>query len=128
MHNKFLIQLFGLTFVIAALLYALKEYGFFVNYPSFVWYSLIFLTLTTIVVYFIMQRAMSMKEHSNFVAAFGMGFAIKSFASLAFICYFIFFKPIKDSNFIFPFFFMYFAYTGLLVWDIWQSSRGKKLP
>jgi hypothetical protein len=75
-----------------------------------------------------MERAMAMKAHSNFVAAFGTGFAIKSFASLAFISYFIFFQPIKDSNFIFPFFFMYFAYTGLLVWDIWQTSRRKPLP
>ena len=128
MQNDFLFRLLGLTLVLAGIIFICQTFHIFAGFETFVWVSLVFLTLITILVYFIMLRAMAMKAHSNFVAAFGTGFAIKSVASLAFICYFIFFQPIKDSNFIFPFFFMYFAYTGLLVWDIWQTSKRKPLP
>jgi hypothetical protein len=127
-HTKFLSQLSGLTLIIAVVLYVMIGDGFFKDYPSFVWISLAFLVVTTIVVYLIMVRAMAMKAHANFVAAFATGFAIKSFASLAFISYFIFFRPIADHYFILPFFAMYFTYTGLLVWDIWQESKRKPLP
>lgn len=128
MNKVFFFKLSGLTLVLAGLIYLLSTLHIFDNYLSFVWLSLGFLTITTIVVYLIMLRAMAMKQHSNFVVAFGTGFAIKSFLSLAFLCYFIFFKPIADHNFVFPFFFMYFAYTALLVWDIWQISKIKPLP
>ena len=128
MDKGFALKLFGLTLILAALTYLLGGVHILDGFLSFVWASLVFLTITTVVVYFIMQRAMAMKEHSNFVMAFGMGFGIKSFASLAFLCYFIFLKPIADHNFVFPFFFMYFAYTGLLVWDLWQHNKRKPLP
>lgn len=128
MHKGFIYQLVALTLILAGVIFILDRVHLFDGFQSFVWVSLVFLTITTILVYFIMQRAMAMKAHANFVIAFGTGFAIKSLASLAFICYFIFIQPIRDSNFIFPFFFMYFAYTGLLVWDIWQSTKAKPLP
>ena len=128
MNKGFLYKLIGLTLILAGVIYLLQTQHVFDAFQSFVWISLGFLTLTTIVVYFIMLRAMAMKEHSNFVVAFGTGFAIKSFASLAFLCYFIFYKPIADHNFVLPFFLMYFAYTGLLVWDLWQQSKQKPLP
>src|SRR5665213_629257 len=128
MHNKFLTKLLGLTLIIAVIISVLIANDFFATYQSFVWISLIFLTLTTILVYFIMARAMAMKEHANFVVAFGTGFAIKSLLSLAFICYFIFVRPIADHHFVFPFFIMYFTYTGLLVRDLWQKSKRKPLP
>ena len=128
MVKTFLYKLIGLTLVLAALIFLLNTQHLFDAFLPFVWMSLVFLTLTTILVYLIMHRAMTMKEHSNFVVAFGTGFAIKSFASLAFLCYFIFYKPIADHHFVFPFFFMYFAYTGLLVWDLWQYSKRKPLP
>jgi hypothetical protein len=127
-HVPFLSELFGLTLVLAVLIRVLISWDFFATYQPFVWASLVFLALTTIGVYFIMLRAMAMQTHTNFVIAFGTGFAIKSFASLAFICYFIFFRPIADHRFVFPFFIMYFAYTALLIWDIWQSSKRKPLP
>ena len=128
MNKGFLYKLIGLTLILAGVIYLVQTQHVFDAFQSFVWISLGFLTLTTIVVYFIMLRAMAMKEHSNFVVAFGTGFAIKSFASLAFLCYFIFYKPIADHNFVLPFFLMYFAYTGLLVWDLWQQSKRKPLP
>ncbi len=128
MHKGFIYQLVALTLILAGVIFILDRVHLFDGFQSFVWVSLVFLTITTILVYCIMQRAMAMKAHANFVIAFGTGFAIKSLASLAFICYFIFIQPIRDSNFIFPFFFMYFAYTGLLVWDIWQSTKAKPLP
>ena len=128
MNKGFLYKLIGLTLILAGVIYLLQTQHVFDAFQSFVWISLGFLTLTTIVVYFIMLRAMAMKEHSNFVVAFGTGFAIKSFASLAFLCYFIFYKPIADHNFVLPFFLMYFAYTALLVWDLWQQSKQKPLP
>jgi hypothetical protein len=128
MSKSFLTKLFGLTVIIAAIIYGLRVNDFFDDYRGFVWTSLIFLSLTTVAVYFIMLRAMAMKAHSNFVVAFGTGFAIKSLASLAFLCYYIYIKPIPNHNFVFPFFIMYFAYTGLLVWDLWQQSKRKPLP
>ncbi len=128
MHTGFLYKLIGLTLVLAGLIFIFNMLHVFDGFQSFVWISLVFLVVTTILVFFIMQRAMAMKEHSNFVVAFGTGFAIKSFLSLAFLCYFIFYKPIANHNFVFPFFFMYFAYTGLLVWDLWQMSKQKPLP
>ena len=128
MDKGFLYKLAGLTVALGGFIFALSTIGYFSSYRSFVWLSLAFLCLISVLVYMIMQRALSMKEHANFVVAFSTGFGIKSLASLAFISYFIFIKPISNTHFIFPFFFMYFAYTGLLVWDIWQTSRRKPLP
>ena len=128
MKKQFLYLLTGLTLVLAGAIFILNTLHVFDGFTSFVWTSLVFLFLTTVLVYFIMLRAMAMKEHSNFVIAFGTGFAIKSFASLIFLCYFIFFKPITNHYFIAPFFAMYFAYTALLVWDLWQESKKKPLP
>ena len=128
MNKSFLIKLTVLTLILAGSILILSTLHFFEGYQGFVWISLLFLVLITILVYLIMLRAMAMKEHSNFIVAFGTGFAIKSFASLGFISYFIFFRPIVNHNFVFPFFVMYFAYTALLVWDIWQTSKRKPLP
>jgi hypothetical protein len=128
MNSGFLFKLLGLTLSIIGLILICNALHLTDGFVAFVWSSLIFMNIITVLVYLIMLRALAMKAHSNFVAAFGTGFAIKSVASLGFICYFIFFQPIKDTNFIFPFFFMYFAYTGLLVWDIWQASKKKPLP
>jgi hypothetical protein len=128
MNKGFLYKLLGLTLILTGIIFFCDTLHLFEAYQSFVWQSLIFLTLTTILVHYIMLRAMAMKEHSNFVVAFGTGFAIKSFASLAFLCYFIFYRPIADHSFVLPFFFMYFAYTGILVWDLWQQSKRKPLP
>jgi hypothetical protein len=128
MYRKFLTELFGITLIIGVVIYCMLSYDFFISYRYFMWVSLAFLVITTLVVYFIMLRAMEMKEHSNFVVAFATGFGIKSLASLLFLCYFIFYRPIADHTFVFPFFAMYFAYTGLLVWDLWQQSKRKPLP
>jgi len=128
MQKDFLYKFIGLTLILAGLIYIFIRLGVFAGYGPFVWISLAFLAIISVIVYFIMLRAMEMKEHSNFVIAFGTGFAIKSFASLAFLCYFIFYRPIADHSFIIPFFVMYFAYTGLLVWDLWQLSKKKPLP
>ena len=128
MHKSFFLKLWGLTFVIGGLIYILATMGYFANYLSFVWTSLVFLFLTTVSVYFIMLRAMDMKDHTNFVAAFGASFGLKSLASLAFICYYIFIAPIADKHFVYPFFAMYFAFTGMLVWHLFQMSRQKPLP
>ena len=128
MKRSFLYQFTGLTIILAGLIFILNTMNVFDGFSSFVWISLVFLFFTSVLVYFIMLRAMAMKEHSNFVIAFGTGFSIKSFASLVFLCYFIFVQPITNHYFIAPFFVMYFAYTGLLVWDLWQESKKKPLP
>jgi hypothetical protein len=128
MNRNFLIKLFILTLLLSASILILDMLHVFDGFQSFVWISLVFLVVITIVVYLIMLRAMAMKAHTNFVAAFATGFGIKSLASLAFISYFIFFRPIANHNFVIPFFVMYFTYTGLLVWDIWQISQQKPLP
>ena len=128
MFTNFLSKLAILTLILALTIFLLCRREFFYGYQPFVWTSLVFLSVITLLIYLIMMRALSMKGHTNFVIAFGTGFAIKSFASLAFICYFIFFQPIVNRNFIFPFFAMYFIYTGLLVSHLWQMSKKKPLP
>ena len=123
MYKNFYIKLLTLTLILALTIYILCNRTFFTGYQSFVWISLAFLALVTLAVHVIMMRALAMKEHTNFLIAFGTGFAIKSFASLAFISYFIFFQPIVNKTFIYPFFIMYFMYTGLLISHIWQISK-----
>jgi hypothetical protein len=127
MNTSFIIKLSVLTLVLASAIFILDTQHVFAGYQSFVWTSLVFLVVITVLVYLIMLRAMAMKEHNNFVVAFGTGFVIKAFASLAFISYFIFYRHITQYV-VLPFFVMYFAYTALLVWDIWQMSQQKPLP
>ncbi len=124
----FFVKLVVLTLFSAGVLYALDSQGFFTAYESFVWISLAFMFGVTALVYLIFLRALAIRDHSSFMMAFGSAFAIKSFASLAFVSYFIFFRPIEDKYFILPFFGLYFAYTGLLVFHLWQITKRKPLP
>ncbi len=124
----FFVKLVILTVFSAGVLYALDSQGFFAAYESFVWISLAFMLGVTALVYLIFLRALAIKDHSSFMMAFGSAFAIKSFASLAFVSYFIFFRPIEDKYFILPFFGLYFAYTGLLVLHLWQITKRRPLP
>lgn len=124
----FFVKLVILTLFSAGVLYALDSQGFFTTYESFVWISLAFMFGVTTLVYLIFLRALAIEDHSSFMMAFGSAFAIKSFASLAFVSYFIFFRPIEDKYFILPFFGLYFAYTGLLVFHLWQITKRKPLP
>ena len=128
MLGNFFIKLSILTLIAAGTIWLFISQGFFAGYQSFVWMSLGFLTIITAIVYLMMERALAMKGHTYFMAAFGAAFAIKSLLSLAFISYFIFFQPIVDKNFVIPFFVMYFLYTGVLVSHIWTVTRRKPLP
>jgi hypothetical protein len=128
MHKPFILKALGLTLVLAGIIYILSMGNLFDGYRSFIWTSLAFLSVTTLAVYFIMLTALGMKEHKNFVTAFAAAFGLKSLASLVYLCYFIFYAPIADHHFVFPFFAMYFAYTGLLVWHLFQISRIRPLP
>lgn len=124
----FFLKLVLLTVLSGLVLFALQSQGFFAAYQSFVWISLAFMFGVTALVYLIFLRALAIKEHASFMMAFGSAFGIKSFASLAFVSYFIFFRPIEDKYFILPFFSLYFAYTGLLVFHLWQITKRKPLP
>lgn len=128
MMKGFFIKLVILTVFSGAVLYALQAQGAFAGFESFVWMSLGFMFVVTALVYLIFLRALAIKEHTSFMMAFGSAFGIKSFASLAFVSYFIFFRPIENKFFILPFFGLYFAYTGLLVFHLWQITKRKPLP
>ena len=123
MLRNFLVKLIGLTVVLTSINFFLLPYAFFEHFRGFVWLSLGFLAVSTLLVYLIIARAMTMQSHSNFVAAFGTAFGMKAFGALLFISYFIFIQPIADHNFIFPFFAYYFIYTGLLMWQVWVEQR-----
>jgi hypothetical protein len=123
MLRSFLLQLFGLSLLIAGILFYVVKTPYFEAFATFSWVSLVFLMCSTLLVYLILLRAMKMKSHSSFVSAFGVAFATKSLGSMIFLCYFIFVKPIGDNHFIVPFFAMYFAYTGLLMWQVWKQSK-----
>ncbi|MBS1683451.1 MAG: hypothetical protein JSS76_01765 [Bacteroidetes bacterium] len=128
MMKGFFLKLGVLTLLSGLVLFAIESQGFFADYQSFVWISLGFMFGVTALVYLIFLRALAIKDHSSFMMAFGSAFAIKSFASLAFVSYFIFFRPIENKYFILPFFGLYFAYTGLLVFHLWQITKRKPLP
>ena len=124
MFRSFLFKLLGLTAVLAGGNFFILPHAFFEQFRGFVWLSLGFLALSTLVVYLIIARAMTMQSQRNFVAAFGTAFAFKAFGALVFLAYFIFINPISDHNFIFPFFAYYFIYTGLLMWQVWTEQKG----
>ena len=128
MQRSFYLNLLGLTAILAGIFYFIQGLDFFKGFLNFVWISIAFLVLSTVVTYYFMMRAMAMKEHKNFLVAFSAGFGLKALAAIIFLCYFIFIDRISDVHFILPFFFMYFAYTGILVWQVWQQSKKKPLP
>jgi hypothetical protein len=128
MHRSFYLSLLGLTTILAGGIFLVQGLPFFQGFKNFMWISLAFLALSTLVTYYFMIRAMAMKGHKNFVTAFGIGFALKSLGALAFLCYFIYIDHIPDNHFILPFFFMYFTYTAMLVWQVWQQSKAHPLP
>ena len=88
----FFVKLVILTVFSAAVLYVLQSQGSFAGFENFVWMSLGFMFVVTALVHLIFLRALAIRDHSSFMMAFGSAFAIKSFASLAFVSYFIFFR------------------------------------
>lgn len=116
--KAFFLKLGGVAAVLAGVIYLLAMGSTLNGFLSFTWWAWAFLTVLTVLVYGILHYSFAMKSNSHFMATFGVAMATKFFCSLIFLSYFIFIDPIANTNFIFPFFVMYFVYTGLLIVQI----------
>jgi hypothetical protein len=120
--RTFLIRWGLVTMLLAVMGYLVLPNSFFDGFRDFTVQSWGFLALLSLVVFFIFDRAMRMQGHSYFMSAFGVGFSVKFFGALAFIGYYIISHPNHGKNFVFPFFGMYFLYTGILIWSFWKPK------
>ena len=91
----------------------------------FTWYSLVFMSVLTLFSFALLQRGLSIKGHAFFMQYFGAMFAIKVFAALLFVCWFIYVEPIGNKQFVFPFFMLYLLFTGLLVVEAMRILKRK---
>lgn len=85
------------------------------GFDDFVWYSLFFLAVLTLVSFSLLLRGLAMKGNEYFMQYFGAMFGLKIFSALIFVCFFIYIQPIANKKFVLPFFVLYFLFTGLLV-------------
>ncbi len=114
--QRFLIKHFAASGFCAALIFILsRQTTLLSGFNAFCWWSLLYFFLLMPMLFLLMQRGLAMKGHSHFMQFFGAMFGLKVFASLLFVGYFIFVAPIADKNFVFPFFMMYFLFTGVLL-------------
>ncbi len=116
MFRRFFLKIGILTSLAAMVIYVLQSqtallYGF----DDFVWYSLFFLAVLTLVSFSLLLRGLAMKGNEYFMQYFGAMFGLKIFSALIFVCYFIYIQPIANKKFVLPFFVLYFLFTGLLV-------------
>jgi len=109
--------------LLALVLFFITDTSYFQEFLIFTWVSWIFLTILTALVFFIYYQGTQMQDQSRFMGIFAVSIALKFFAALIFLSYFIFIDPIKDHNFILPFFAMYFIYTALMMWEVWSKSK-----
>ncbi len=85
------------------------------GFDFFVWYSLFFIAVLTLISYALLLRGLAMKGNHFFMQYFGAMFGLKVLSALIFVCYFIDVQPIENKKFVLPFFVLYFLFTGLLV-------------
>jgi drug/metabolite transporter (DMT)-like permease len=124
--RRFLIILLSAVGACAAIIMLVKHNtNLLFNFESFTWLSLAFLSVVTFAAYMLLNRAVGMKSQAHFTSFFGAALAIKVFLSLLFLCYFIYVEPIGDKHFIFPFFIMYFLFTGVLMTQFYTPRNRK---
>lgn len=121
--RAFIKKLAILATILAVVLFFVTDTTYFQDFLIFTWVSWVFLTVLTAVVFFIYYQGMKMEDQSRFMGIFGVSIALKFFGSLVFLAYFIFIDPIRDHNFIMPFFAMYFLYSGLMMWEVWSNNK-----
>lgn len=124
---RFFVKLLLLTALCAALIFLLQsQTPYIADFADFSWLSLMFLVAVTLVSFYLLQVGLKLKGHSQFVQYFGAMFGFKVFASLLFMCYFIYIEPIQNNHFVLLFFALYGLFTGLLVSEAWQILKEKK--
>ncbi|HRP39543.1 MAG: hypothetical protein KF706_03240 [Chitinophagales bacterium] len=124
---RFFVKLLVLSLLCAVAIYLLEtKTQFITDFINFSWLSLMFLIAVTLVSFYLLQIGLQLKGHSQFMQYFGAMFGFKVFASLLFVCYFIFVEPITNKHFALVFFALYGLFTGLLVSEAWQILKEKK--
>lgn len=116
LFKRFLLKIGTVTSLAAIVVNVLQtQTKLFDGFGFFVWYSLFFLAALTLFSFALLLRGLAMKGNGFFMQYFGAMFGLKVFSALIFVCYFIYVQPIKNTNFVLPFFVLYFLFTGLLV-------------
>ncbi|MFN8310939.1 MAG: hypothetical protein U0T73_13335 [Chitinophagales bacterium] len=121
--KSFLLKLSGVTLIAAGGIFCAAKAAWLNGFESFSYTALVFLFLLTLLIYTILKMGFTIKDNSRFMAVFAVAIATKFLVSLLFLSYFIFIKPITNTNFIFPFFALYFLFTALLVWEITTTPK-----
>lgn len=125
---RFVIKLGIVSLLAAVVIYLLQTQTQLINdFADFSWYSLMFLFVVSAISFYLLQTGLRIKGHAQFMQYFGAMFGFKVFASLIFVCYFIYVKPIENNHFVLVFFALYGLFTGLLVSEAWQILKEKKL-
>ena len=120
--KSFLFRLSSMALGIAGGFYFLMKAGLLNGFTTFSWLSLGYLYVVTILGYALIKYSMRIQDNSRFMSAFAVAMLTKFMLAFIFLCYFIFIAPITNTNFIFPFFAIYFLFTGVLVWDALQKK------
>lgn len=116
MFKRFFLKIGILTSLAAMIIYVLQSQTALLHgFDDFVWYSLFFLAVLTLVSFSLLLRGLAMKGNEYFMQYFGAMFGLKIFSALIFVCFFIYIQPIANKKFVLPFFVLYFLFTGLLV-------------
>ncbi len=124
---RFLIKLMVVSLLAAVVIFLLQSNtNLIADFVNFSWLSLLFLVAVTLVSYYLLQIGLKLKGHAQFMQYFGAMFGFKIFASLLFVCYFIFVEPIANNKFVLLFFALYGVFTGVLVSEAWQILKQKK--
>jgi hypothetical protein len=116
LFKRFFLKIGILTSLAAMIIYVLQSQTALLHgFDDFVWYSLFFLAVLTLVSFSLLLRGLAMKGNEYFMQYFGAMFGLKIFSALIFVCFFIYIQPIANKKFVLPFFVLYFLFTGLLV-------------
>lgn len=125
---RFVIKLGIVSLLAAVVIYLLQTQTQLINdFADFSWYSLMFLLVVSAISFYLLQTGLRIKGHAQFMQYFAAMFGFKVFASLIFVCYFIYVEPIENNHFVLVFFGLYGLFTGLLVSEAWQILKEKKL-
>jgi hypothetical protein len=123
---RFLIKLTILSFITATvILFFQMQTHLLADSSEFIWASWLFITCLTGGSFYLLQKGLKLKGHTQFMQYFGAMLGCKVFMSLLFVSYFIYVKPLSNKHFVLVFFALYSLFTALLVSEAWQKLKEK---
>lgn len=111
-RRSFFVQLISITLVTGAVLAFMHIFQLFSPYQFFSLYSLLFLALVSIVMYFLAEKSAQSPDKNAFTRMLMVFSFVKMFLAGAWVIgYHKIFQP-KDAFFLIPFFLIYVVFTG----------------